>query len=113
MQNKMLEFNEVSNGSWSLAGNVLGKCENGNIIHIYKRQMEYLGYQHIITDSERFTNNVEFPIFILAYNKEFVNANGQNVTRLTAASIFNSYKKLIDALVADINLDTAMNNVNQ
>ncbi|KUO63225.1 hypothetical protein APF79_00715 [bacterium BRH_c32] len=110
MSKRILEFNEVIGGKWSSAGNFLGECKNGNIIHIYKKQMENFGYQYAISDSEKFTNNVKLPLFVLAYNKQFINSSGQNVTRLTAASIYSSYKKLIDTLLDVINLDNEINN---
>lgn len=111
MEYRILNFKEVIKGKWSVSGNFLGECENGDIIHIYKKQMEYLGFQHIVSDNNKFTNNVLFPMFVLSYNKEFINSNGINTTRLTAASIFSSYKDLIDSLVDDINLETENNRI--
>lgn len=99
MENKVLLFHEVVNGKWSSKGNFLGKCKNGDIVHIYKKQMENIGYKIGNADS------VEFPIFILSYFKQFINSNGQNTNRLTAAAIFISYSKLIEALLEDYNID--------
>jgi hypothetical protein len=100
MKNRVLQFHEVINGKWSSAGNFLGESKNGVIVHIYKKQMENLGYKFDNTDT------VILPIFILSYFKQFPNSSGQNVTRLTAASIFNSYSKLIEALLEDYNIDS-------
>jgi hypothetical protein len=100
MENKVLQFHEVVNGKWSSAENFLGECKNGTIVHIYKKQMENIGYK--IGNIE----TIEFPIFVLSYFKKFVNSNGQNANRLTAASIFNSYSKLIEALLEDYNIDS-------
>ncbi len=95
MENKVFQFHEIVKGKWSLNGNFLGECKDGTIVHIYKKQMENIGY----------TNTVEFPIFVLSYFKQFVNSYGQNAKRLTAASIFISYTKLIEALLEDYNID--------
>jgi hypothetical protein len=95
---KTLQFNEIVNGKWSSTGNFLGECKSGIIVFIYKKQMENVGY-------EIGNNNIEFLIFVLSYFKQFVNSNGQNSNRLTAASIFNSYSKLIEALLEDYNID--------
>jgi hypothetical protein len=108
MERRHLKFYEIIDGHWSSAGNFLGETANGEIIHIFKKQLELLGYYAIIDDpfDEKLTviNEIKFPIFALAYNKQFINEKGKNVTRLTASSIWNSYSLLINALLEDIEL---------
>jgi hypothetical protein len=105
MLKRILLFKEVVGGKWSSAGNFLGECKDGVIIHIYKKQMENLGYQRIISDADKFTDNVKLPLYTLAYNKQFINGNNEHVVRLTAASIWSSYKDLIDALLCQDNIE--------
>lgn len=105
MEKRIFAFKEVIDGRWSSAGNFLGDCKDGDVVHIYKKQMEFLGYQRTITDAERFTDNVKLPLFVLAYNKQFINRKNEKVARLTAASIFKSYQDLINALLSSKNLD--------
>lgn len=107
MENQILEFKEVMNGEWSSAGNFLGKCLDGDTVHIYEKQMEHLGYQRTITDPAKFTDKVKPPLFVLTYRKQFLNRNNEQVIRLTAASVWKSYKDLIDALLCDHNLEAA------
>lgn len=110
MKRKILLFKEVISGKWSAAGNFSGKCLEGDVIHIYKKQMENLGYQSEISDTNKFTDKVKLPLYVLAYNKEFINRNDENVVRLTALSIWTSYKDLIEALLSDDNLDAEIEN---
>jgi hypothetical protein len=105
MGKRILAFKEVINGKWSSAGNFLGECKDGDVVHIYKKQMENFGFQRTISDAEKFTDNVKLPLFVLTYNKQFINRNNEHVVRLTAASIWRTYKDLIDALLSDNNLE--------
>jgi len=108
MGKRQLKFYEIISGHWSLAGNFLGETVNGDIIHIYKKQMELLDYRPIVSISadEKLLEipEIKFPIYTLSYDKEFVNAKGENATRITAASIWKSYSHLIIALLEEIEL---------
>lgn len=108
MGKKILTFEEVIAGKWSSSGNFLGESKYGKIVHIYKKQMENFGYQGIITDAEKFTDIVKLPLIVLAYDKQFINRNDEQVIRFTAASIFKSYKDLIQALLSDNNLEAEL-----
>lgn len=104
MEKRQLEFLEVLNGKWSSNGNFLGECEDGTVIHIYLKQMQNLGYAK--EKNIKLTDEVKLPLFVLAYNKQFINSSGENVIRLTAASVWQSYKELINGLVTEININT-------
>lgn len=110
MEKKIIVFKEITEGRWSSEGNFLGKSSDGDIVHIYKKQLENMGFRNTISDNEKFTNRVELPLYILAYNKEFINRNNQNVVRLTAASVWKSYKELIEALLNENTLDAEIEN---
>lgn len=108
MEKRNLGFYEVIDGHWSPAGNFLGVTAEDEVIHIYGKQMEIFNYRsqnHNPNDSLFHQVNIKFPLYVLAYEKKFINAKGENANRLTAASIWDSYKTLIDALLEEIELD--------
>ena len=108
MEKRNLTFYEVIDGHWSSAGNFLGETADDEVIHIYGKQMEIFNYRpknHSSNDSLPRQVDIKFPLYVLAYQKKFINANGENANRLTAASIWDSYKTLIDELLLKMELN--------
>jgi hypothetical protein len=106
MEERHLEFYEIVKGHWSSAGNFIAESTDGSTIHVYAKQMETLGYASILEEQQSLTPVVNFPFFMLAYNKQFINAAGVNAIRLTAASVWDSYDKLIKALLVELRLSS-------
>jgi hypothetical protein len=108
MEKRNLTFYEVIDGHWSSAGNFLGVTADDEVIHIYGKQMEifnYLPLNHSSNDSSLHQVDIKFPLYVLAYEKKFINANDENANRLTAASIWDSYKTLIDTLLLQMQMN--------
>lgn len=84
----------INNGKFSTAGNFSGYTALGERVHIYKRQMETLGW----TKDEE----VKAPFFVIAENKDIdtVDANGvvtKTDVRLTALSVFKTREEIKQA----------------
>lgn len=96
----------IVNGSWTSEGNYSGYNAKGERIHIYKRQMESVGFK--VGDS---VGN----IFAIAKPKDFSRVDDQGVeipgsqfTRLTALNVFKTEKDLAGAHIADAKLNLSV-----
>lgn len=92
-----LEILSIVAGRFSAAGNYLGICkekENGHDpLHIYKAQMETLGWSKEL-------DNVEFPFAALGRWQEVANRPGNN--RFTATRVCQSMDELNKNLKNDV-----------
>lgn len=95
----MLKNISITSGNFTENGNFTGYNLLGERVHLYKRQMEQLGW----TKNE----DVKFPFFAVATEKEYqrVDENGEatdeTFTRLTATSVFKDETTLINAHVGN------------
>lgn len=95
----------INNGQFTANGNFTGYTAKGVQVHIFKRQMEALGFSSI--------EKVKLPFFVIAEPKDYparVDANGNPVGqpiigRLTAMSVFATDAAIIDAFVQETTLD--------
>ena len=93
----------INNGAFTSAGNFSGYTAKGKRVHIYKRQMEALGWS---TDKD-----VQFPFFCIAEIKQIQSVDeagkpvGDPSDRLTALSVFKERENLIEAHKEDALLD--------
>lgn len=84
----------INNGKFSAVGNFSGYTALGKRVHIYKRQMETLGW----TKDEE----VKLPFFVIAEEKpvDTVDTNGVVIKtdqRLTALSVFKTREEIKQA----------------
>jgi len=84
----------INNGNFSTAGNFSGYTALGEKVHIYKRQMETLGWSS--------DDDVKTPFFVIAENKNIdtIDANGvvtKTDVRLTALSVFKTRDEIKQA----------------
>lgn len=93
----------INNGSFSAAGNFSGYNTLGVRVHIYKRQMDALGWTS--------TEEVEFPFYCIADTKDIQgqddkgNPVGEITQRLTALSVFKTRQEMKQAHVDNATLD--------
>jgi len=93
----------INNGTFSAAGNFSGYNTVGVRVHIYKRQMDAMGWTSV--------EDIEFPFYCIADNKtvQAQDENGAPVgeasERLTALSIFKTKKEMTQAHVDNATLD--------
>lgn len=101
-----LEILTIVAGRFSTAGNYLGICnEKGNghdPLHIYKAQMETLGWSKEL-------GNVEFPFAALGRWKEVANRPGS--MRFTATRVCQSMYELKKSLQDAVNLQNQINGI--
>jgi hypothetical protein len=103
----MLKNISISSGNFTANGNFTGYNLLGERVHIYKRQMEQLGWAK---DAD-----VKFPFYTVATVKEYqkVDENGEptdeTFDRLTATSVFKDEISLIGAHVANASTDAKIN----
>ena len=100
-KNKMKNL-VINNGKFTQAGNFSGYTALGDRVHIYKRQMETLGWA---TDAD-----VKTPFFVIAENKgiDTIDANGvvtKTEQRLTALSAFKTRDEIKQAHAESASLD--------
>jgi hypothetical protein len=97
----------IKNGAFTVAGNYTGYTSLGERVHLYKRQMEGLGF----TTNEE----VKLPLFVIGDVKEFnkLDANGQPtdevVHRLTGLSVFKNESEITQAYAESVLLDAKIN----
>lgn len=101
----------INNGTFTSAGNFSGYTATGLRVHIYKRQMESIGWT---TDKD-----VQFPFYCIADFKtiqsldEKGNPVGEASERLTALSVFKDKSQLVNAhsesALLDIEVKQAIN----
>lgn len=93
----------INNGSFTAAGNFSGYTALGERVHIYKRQVEALGWSS--------NDDVAFPFYCIAADKEIQQINekgeptGEVSTRLTALSVFKTRDDISQAHVQSATLD--------
>lgn len=93
----------INNGTFSAAGNFSGYNTVGVRVHIYKRQMDAMGWTSV--------EDIEFPFYCIADNKivQSQDENGAPVgeasERLTALSVFKTKKEMTQAHVDNATLD--------
>lgn len=99
----------INNGSFTASGNFSGYTALGERVHIYKRQMEALGWSK--------QENVQFPFYVIGTTKQIgqLGADGQPLTdangvaltsdRLTALSAFKSREEIKQAHADNALLD--------
>ncbi len=104
LKEENLEILTIVAGRFSTAGNFLGICkekENGHDpLHIYKAQMETLGWSKEL-------DNVEFPFAGLGRWQEVANRPGN--TRFTAITIFNDMDELMEILQNEVGFQNHVN----
>jgi hypothetical protein len=93
----------INNGTFSAAGNFSGYNTVGVRVHIYKRQMDAMGWSS--------TEDVEFPFYVIADYKTVQSTDdagtpvGDASERLTALSVFKTKKDMTQAHVDNATLD--------
>ncbi len=114
--NNMITYHVIVSGHFSRNDNFIGIDYKGEVIHIYKIQMELLNLKSI--------NDITFPLFAIGVVKRFdrlegevgdinrkliTDKNGDNekFNRLTARAVFKNLETLIDAYANEsaLNLD--------
>jgi hypothetical protein len=101
----------IISGTFTAAGNFSGYTALGKRIHIFKRQMEALGFS-----AENAPAAKDFPLFVIAEEKTIsqldanrqpvLDTNGNPVTdkRLTATAVFSSKDQITEACVEESTL---------
>lgn len=93
----------INNGTFSAAGNFSGYNTLGTRVHIYKRQMDAMGWSSV--------EDVEFPFYAIADIKTVQSTDdagtpvGEASERLTALSVFKSKTEMTQAHVDNATLD--------
>ena len=93
----------ITSGNFTAAGNFTGYNLLGERVHVYKRQMDTLGWKE--------DKDVKFPFYAVAVNKEFQQLGedgeptGETFDRLTATSVFKTESDIINAHVANASTD--------
>jgi hypothetical protein len=93
----------ISSGNFTAAGNFTGYNLLGERVHVYKRQMDTLGWKE--------DKDVKFPFYAVATVKEFQQLGedgeptGETFDRLTATSVFKTEQDIINAHVANASTD--------
>ncbi len=93
----------INNGTFSAAGNFSGYNTVGVRVHIYKRQMDAMGWSS--------TEDIEFPFYVIADYKTVQSTDdagtpvGDASERLTALSVFKTKKDMTQAHVDNATLD--------
>lgn len=102
----------INNGSWTENGNFSGYTALGERVHIFKRQMESLGW------NKETTKDVAFPLFAIGTIKTInqLDDNGAvmgTAERLTALSVFKTKEDIkqahVDSKFLDIEIQKEIN----
>ncbi len=100
LKEENLEVLTIVAGRFSAAGNYLGICkekENGHDpLHIYKAQMETLGWSKAL-------DNVELPFAALGRWQEVANRPGNN--RFTASVIYKTIEELNHGIISQFQIN--------
>lgn len=100
----------INNGAFTASGNFSGYTALGERVHIFKRQMEALGWSS--------NEQVKFPFFTIGQMKQInqLDANGTVVgtaDRLTALSVFKTKEDIkqahVDSKLLDIEIQQEIN----